>query len=295
MISPTAGARRRLFVPLFALFLGLAATLSPAAEPPPPDVLRLEATVRALREALLRVATQQQVDRSASLGEIDRQLALAGKEPALAGELLQAAYVLVKSDLRLLSERASAATTGSGAATEAMLAQREHEAFARQRSSVLALREALTRIAGETRDAAAERELAAIGQRLGEADALAKAGKVAAARQFLQQGLETAKLGIQRLRGGTTQVRALVFASKEEEYRYELDRYEAYQMLRKLLVPEEAMDARLRGFVARAGELRGTAEDKARRGDYAAAVTAMEDANREYLKAIRGAGVMIPG
>lgn len=294
MLPPTVGALRRLCAPLFVSFLILTAAISQAGEPSP-DVLRLEATVRALRDALQRVATQQKADRSASLAEIDRQLALAGKEPAAAGDRLQAAYVLLKSDLRLLSERASASPAAGGAATDAVLAQRERDAFERQRNSVLALRESLARIAAETKDLPSERELAAIAQRLGEADALAKGGNYASARQFLQPALETAKLGIQRLRGGTTQVRALVFADKEAEYRYELDRFESYQMLSRLLVPDEAMDARLRGFVARAGDLRGDAEDKARRGDYAAAVAAMEDANREYLKAIRGAGVMIPG
>jgi hypothetical protein len=56
-----------------------------------------------------------------------------------------------------------------------------------------------------------------------------------------------------------------------------------------------AGEAAVAAFVERARGLRTRAEEVARRGEHAAAVRLLEDSTGELVKAIRGAGVYIPG
>jgi hypothetical protein len=105
-----------------------------------------------------------------------------------------------------------------------------------------------------------------------------------------------AKASIGAMRGGDTLVRSLSFASKEEEYHYELDRNDTHQMLLRILVQKQAGDvAAGREFIEKAAALRRDAEGAGRDGNFAEAVRLMEDATRELVRAIRGAGVFIPG
>jgi len=116
------------------------------------------------------------------------------------------------------------------------------------------------------------------------------------ARPLLDQAYLMAKASIGAMRGGDTLVRSLNFASKEEEYHYEIDRNDTHRMLLQVLAQKQAGDAGAsRAFVERAAELRREADTAGKRGDFANAIRLLEEATRELVRAIRAAGVFIPG
>ncbi|MDH4096272.1 MAG: hypothetical protein OEV81_15980 [Betaproteobacteria bacterium] len=130
---------------------------------------------------------------------------------------------------------------------------------------------------------------------LADAQALADAQRFEEARPLADQAYLLAKASIGSMRQGATLVRTLSFASKEEEYHYELDRNDTHRMLLDLLAKQAAEPGPAQGWLARAAELRREAEERARRGDYGAAVGLLEDSTRELVRAIRSSGVFIPG
>lgn len=159
-----------------------------------------------------------------------------------------------------------------------------------------ALLAAQKRIAAEKSAAGAAQSARQVEQLLAEARAEVAAHRPAQAQPLAQKAYLLAKASIGTMRAGDTLVRTLSFASKEEEYRYELDRYETHRMLHELLARKQGADvAAGGGAVARAAELRGRADAAAGRADYVAAIGHLEDATRELVRAIRAAGVFIPG
>jgi len=102
------------------------------------------------------------------------------------------------------------------------------------------------------------------------------------------------------MRRGDTLVRSLNFATKREEYDYEIDRNDTHRMLVNVLLEERrasnpALDRSVRNFLDEAARLRGEAEQQAQKGGFDAAIKTLEDSTRELVRAIRGAGVYIPG
>jgi hypothetical protein len=182
-------------------------------------------------------------------------------------------------------------------AGEAIRKKKEDDYVARD-ESVDVLAEALQRIADEKhangRIASAVREMR---HHHAEAERLHAAGNVDAARKEMDAAYETAKVAIESLRGGDTLVRDLNFATKEEEYRYELDRNDTHQMLIKVLVEDkgDSVKAMVSKYADKASKLRKRAEGEARRGDHSAAEKTLEESTRELVRAIRSAGVYIPG
>lgn len=201
----------------------------------------------------------------------------------------------------------SAATLLDGAARQmlegARLASGEDARNGKLERDVAARIEAAEALLGAQKRISAEKSVAGsaqsarqIEQLLGEARAEITAHRPAQAQPLAQQAYLLAKASIGTMRGGDTLVRTLNFASKEEEYRYELDRYETHRMLHELLARKQVTDDAMgRGAIARAAELRGQADAAAGRADYVAAVGHLEDATRELVRAIRAAGVFIPG
>ncbi len=119
------------------------------------------------------------------------------------------------------------------------------------------------------------------------------------ARRLLDSAYEDAKIAIQRLRGGDTLVRSLEFSSKEDEYRYELDRNDTHRMLINVLMGEKLADPNVaksvRSFLDAAAELRRHAETEAGQGHFEQAIGILESSTRELQRALRGAGIFIPG
>lgn len=136
--------------------------------------------------------------------------------------------------------------------------------------------------------------------KLDQAAILRKEGKPVEGRKLLDEAYVAAKVGIEHLRGGDTLVRSLNFASKEEEYRYEIDRNDTHRMLVDILLKDKMqgdsnVTSTVTKFLARAAELRAQAERQAAAGDHAGAVSTLEASTREIVRAIRSAGVYIPG
>lgn len=132
------------------------------------------------------------------------------------------------------------------------------------------------------------------------AESLVAQGQIDDARGVLDRAYLRARVSIESLRRGDTLVRSLNFASRQEEYAYELDRNETHRMLITVLLADRrdklgAMPASMQDFVDRAGGLRREAEVAAGRGDPATAIRLLEDSTRELVRAIRAGGVYIPG
>jgi len=179
----------------------------------------------------------------------------------------------------------------------ARLAEQTKLDFERRLESTRALLAAQKRVSAEKgtgADAARSAE-----QRLEAALALREGGRMEAARAQLEESYLIAKASLGAMRGGDTLVRSLTFETKEEEYRYEVDRNDTHQMLLRVLLDGRPQapggQAAVAALAERARGLRAKADEAARRGEHAAAVRLLEDSTGELVKAIRGAGVYIPG
>jgi HEPN domain-containing protein len=184
--------------------------------------------------------------------------------------------------------------------SEAPVDDHDRQAYTNRKRSTEALLEAYQRVAREKGDPQAERTRAEVLNIFAEAERLAQAGHYRDGRVELDKAYLLVKSGIAALRGGDTLVRSLDFASKEEEYHYELDRNDTHKMLVSMLVTEKVMEnpelgKRIEPFLRKAERLRGEADSAASGRDYEEAVRLLEQSTSEFIKAIRNAGVYIPG
>ena len=125
-------------------------------------------------------------------------------------------------------------------------------------------------------------------------------GNYTLGREILDEAYVAAKVAIEHVRGGDTLVRSLNFASSKEEYIYETDRNDTHRMLVDVLLKEKmASNTNIKDMVGKhmnaAAKLRQQAEDEAAGGNYEAAVHTLEQSTREIVRAIRSAGIYIPG
>jgi len=187
------------------------------------------------------------------------------------------------------------------AAPEEVTGKKLEADFNARHESVKALLAAYKRIAAEKPGVKGVGEtVASIEKSEAAALKLAGAGKYLEGRAELDRAYLIAKAGVSGLRGGDTLVRSLNFATKEEEYHYEVDRNETHQMLIKVLVEEKRaaspqLDQQVAAFLGKAKELRTAAEASAAAKDFAQAVKLLEESTAELVRAIRNAGVYIPG
>lgn len=187
------------------------------------------------------------------------------------------------------------------AAPEEVTGKKIENDFNARHESVKALLSAYKRIAAEKSGVKGVSEtVASIEKSVADALKLAAAGKYSEGRIELDRAYLIAKTGVGGLRSGDTLVRSLNFATKEEEYHYEIDRNDTHQMLIKVLVEEKRaaspqLDQQVSGFVSKAKELRSAAEASAKAKDFAQAIKQLEDSTMELVRAIRNAGVYIPG
>ena len=137
-------------------------------------------------------------------------------------------------------------------------------------------------------------------KRLKSAKAEEAKGNYTNGREILDEAYVAAKVAIEHVRGGDTLVRSLNFASSKEEYIYETDRNDTHRMLVDVLLKEKmASNTNIKDMVAKhmhaAAKLRQQAEDEAAGGNYEAAVKTLEHSTKEIVRAIRSAGIYIPG
>jgi len=172
--------------------------------------------------------------------------------------------------------------------------------FRSRESSITALLDAHGRVMEENGTVAEGEGLQRlVEQNLQEANQLVEQGKVDEGRQLLDETYVATKMAVEKIRGGETLVRSLNFADKEEEYEYELDRNDTHLMLVQVLLDEKLKDARIskqvEPFLKEADTLRKRAEQEAGKGKFGEAVLTMEESTRQVTRAIRMAGIFIPG
>jgi hypothetical protein len=282
--------------------LVLAATFALAAGAGP-DTGRQAATPEHVEQRLQWVA--KLIDHSSGA----RQIEASGNAQAQAGrasarELHRAAAEAfaagdVAGAQRRLDQAVQAMLDGvRKAAPEPVRGAKERTDFDARLAATRALLEAQRRIAAEkglaARDAELVRRIEAL---VADAQQLA-ARDVGAARNALDQAYLLAKASIGGMRGGDTLVRSLSFTSKEEEYRYEIDRNDTHRMLLDVLLRDGSRAAggdATGSAVRESARLRAIAEQQAARGDFADGIGSLERSTRELVRAIRGRGIYIPG
>ncbi len=206
----------------------------------------------------------------------------------------EAAEAELREAIRLLT---SAARAANGAAK---VSKKQSDDYGSRKESVTALATAHDRIATEKgmkdmNEALQER----VAADLAASDKLLAQGKGDEARATLDATYETVKASLEGLRSGDTLVRELNFETPEDEYHYELDRNDTHRMLVEVLLAEKMQASPMRktadGFIAKAGELRQQAEQAAGKKKFEEAIRLLEDSTKEFIRAIRSAGVYIPG
>ena len=180
--------------------------------------------------------------------------------------------------------------------------QKKLRDYKRKLLSVNALLEALQRISTEKQtEAETGRLKAKINEIVDSSDKQVRNGDIDSAREQLDEAYLLVKTGIDNMRNGDVLVRELKFASKEEEYSYELDRNDTHQMLVKLLLEKrlaskpEAYKKSISDRVDKAIEIRAAAEIIGKAGDFEKAIAELEKSTMELVRAIRMGGIYIPG
>ena len=206
-----------------------------------------------------------------------------------------AAVEAALSEAIKLMYAAANASQKKGVATE-----KSDRDYQNRRASVDALLVAHQRISKEKGQRNEHKELRQkIDAELATADKMLAASEPTQARRQLDGAYEQVKVAVEQLRDGDTLVRELKFDTAEDEYDYELDRNDTHQMLVTVLLQERLEDDRVRDrvtpLVATAKELRSVAESQASNKQFKEAIATLEQSTRELVKAIRGAGVYIPG
>lgn len=188
------------------------------------------------------------------------------------------------------------------AAPEEVTAKKLEADYRARLDSVNALLGAYKRVSSEKGSSSrtTNETVSQVEKSVAEGARLAQVGKFKEGRAELDRAYLVAKAGISSLRSGDTLVRSLNFASKEEEYHYEIDRNDTHLMLIKVLVEEKRagnpmLDQQVQSFLSKAKDLRGAAESAAAKRDHAQAVKLLEESTTELVRAIRNAGIYIPG
>lgn len=180
------------------------------------------------------------------------------------------------------------------------LNDRSHSMYKRKVKSADALLDAHKRIREELKSGSDVEalETQAIAD-IAAANALFKKDDVSAASKRLNQALDALKGSLITMRNGSTLVRSLHFETPKDEYEYELDRNQSHTLLTSILLQQKTLSEnaqqRFDKDMGQAKELRKQAEKLAEKGDYEAAITALENSTKYVVRAIRAAGVYIPG
>lgn len=172
--------------------------------------------------------------------------------------------------------------------------------YAQRKQSVMALRDAFNRISDESNESDSKQKVNnQLDQLITRADELLGKGDNTEARSEIDKAYHLLKVSIESILDGKTLVRSLQFETKEEEYHYEIDRNDTHDMLIQLLVEgKEKSDyskTQITKFVAEAKVLRQQADAYAGDGAYEVAIGLLEQSTKQLVRAIRSAGIYIPG
>jgi len=186
------------------------------------------------------------------------------------------------------------------AKSDEVLKKKKKRDYESREESIRALLDAQKRVSEEKNVGdSAEEVRVKIGIHMDQAKNLYDQQKYAEGRKVLDKAYNLLKISIESLRGGDTLVRDLNFETPEDEYHYEVDRNDTHQMLVKVLLKDKkprprAMD-RIKKYIAESKVLRAAAEEQAGAGQFEEAIKTLENSTKSLVRAIRSAGVFIPG
>ncbi|MBI2565563.1 MAG: hypothetical protein HYV63_00840 [Candidatus Schekmanbacteria bacterium] len=211
----------------------------------------------------------------------------------LKAEALPAAKALLDSATKKMFEAVRAA------GKDEVVAEKRGVDFDNRLASLDALVKALGEISKEKgKDSAAL--LAQLAEQRASAVSLRTSGDLGKARTVLDGAYQQTRQSIEELRRGDTLVRSLNFASKKEEYAYELDRNDTHRMLLEVLSKERSgedkgLEEMVQKLVATANEKRSQAEHEASMQRFENGIALLEEATTQLIRALRLSGTYIPG
>ena len=280
------------------LALGSAAALAQLTPAAPPTREQVERRLQSTGVLIGQSSAARQIESSSNI-DAKIQLAKARElhamaRTALAGGDLEGSNKLLHASQRTLMEAVVLASP------ETVTDKKERNDYDARRESTRALLDAARRISTEKDAGPRNAELLnRVEALITEADRLVTAGQPGDGRRTLDQAYGAARAAVSSLRGGETLVRSLHFATEEEEFRYEIDRNDTHRMLVALLLQDRrsfgSVDAMVERALQESARLRKLADEQATRREYEPGVKLLEDSTRELIRAIRAAGVYIPG
>lgn len=249
---------------------------------------------------------EQLINKSAAAKQIldsDNTEAHGLREMALQ-HLKEAREAEAKGDSQAVAEALHKAKTaifkGMQLVGKKVVAEKKQENYQKKRQSLLTLLEAHQRIAAEKGNNPSTREIENFAhEKIEEAKLQVEKNNFVEAMNLINSAYLSVKTSLTRLRKGKTLVRTLSFETKEDEYRYELDRNDTHNMLINTVLKDKRNDPRLGKLMDiplnQAEKLRRQAESEAARGDFDTAIKTMEQSTKQIIKAIRMGGIFIPG
>jgi len=215
------------------------------------------------------------------------------KKAHQAGDKQKASEFLEKAKKAMFS---SGKKNGGGKAHQ----QKLERDFQKKIESAEAMQDALIRIHKEKPRGEEGKQLEQqVADAIDKAKQTKKQGNLPLAKQQADAALLLAKQSVMNLRDGDTLVRSLNFATKEDEYKYEIDRNNTHKMLVKLLLAEKMKNPMIKKRVdaqmEEAAGYRKKAEAAASQKKFEDGVKLLEESTKYVIRAIRAAGIYIPG
>jgi len=136
-------------------------------------------------------------------------------------------------------------------------------------------------------------------KRLLAAQAAYRSANLQQAEKLAREAYLTVRRSIINLRDGDTLIHTLHFASAKEEYEYELKRNDTHNLLLdvvfKNITSSLSDKTRVTQFLDKSISLRLQAEQQAHTTQYKSAIKILEKSTQQIIRAIRVAGIYIPG
>jgi len=187
------------------------------------------------------------------------------------------------------------------ASRESVMAEKHETDYRKLKRSVDTFMEQHERISDEKGTGSEGSALRAqINTVVAEADKAFAAKKYDKAQLLLRESFEMLRNSIESMREGETLVRSLNFATKKDEYDYELERYQSQLVLVDVLLQDKRASSayvakQVDKYIVVAEESRGKAEAAAAGGDYVSAIEHLESARKQIVRALRTGGIYVPG
>ncbi|MEH6824152.1 MAG: hypothetical protein V7629_09620 [Motiliproteus sp.] len=187
------------------------------------------------------------------------------------------------------------------ASMESVLAEKHETDYKKLKRSVVSFMEQQARISDEKGSSSEGDALRAqVRTLVAEADKAVVAKQYPKAQLLLRESFEMLRDSIESMREGETLVRSLNFATKKDEYVYELERYKSQLVLVDVLLKDKRASSayvakQVDKYISVAEEARAKAESSAADGDHVTGIEWLEAARKQVVRALRTGGIFIPG